>query len=338
MSRIRASSRCFLFFILGALPVPLVASAQTASPPPQDGTAGAKAAPSAASPAPPPASSDADSAAPPPPDEAAEWVERDTELGEQSTLTGGAGLLRTEHAQTNAPGQFRLSFVGEWFSAGFLCTAKFPCPDPNGGPPITSDNLSHVGGTLSLGVSIAKLGPGTLDGSAGVVTYANSDTANRPALLQVLGDTVLGTRYVAPLGDIFHLGGAADLWLVNGSGSVGLDAKATSARFVALATADLRGMLAGSAAVQRQHRLLARQHRRCYPRHRGRAGPAHHAYRALWPWRQPRRPRRFPSRRGGSSGRRPGASICRVARRSSEQPPGLRVLAGQRGLRQLLEE
>jgi outer membrane protein OmpA-like peptidoglycan-associated protein len=245
MSRIRASSRRFLFFILAALPLPLVASAQTANPPPQDGTAGAKAASSAAPAAPPPApspSSDADSAASPPQDEAAEWVERDSELGEQSTLTGGAGLLRTEHAQTNAPGQFRLSFIGEWFSAGFLCTEKFPCPDPNGGPPITSDNLSHVGGTLSLGVSIAKLGPGTLDGSAAVVTYANSDTANRPALLQVLGDTVLGTRYVAPLGDIFHLGGAADLWLVNGSGSVGLDAKATSARFVALATADLRGM------------------------------------------------------------------------------------------------
>jgi outer membrane protein OmpA-like peptidoglycan-associated protein len=174
--------------------------------------------------------------------EVAEWVQRDTEIGEQSTLTGGAGLLRTEHAQTNAPGQFRLSFVGEWFSAGFLCTTKFMCPNPSGGPPITSDTLNHVGGTLSLGVAIAKLGPGTLDGSAGVVTYANSDNANRPALLQVLGDSVLGVRYVAPLGDVFHVGAVTDLWLVNGSGSVGLDSAATSARFGALGTADLRGM------------------------------------------------------------------------------------------------
>jgi outer membrane protein OmpA-like peptidoglycan-associated protein len=171
-----------------------------------------------------------------------DWVQRESEIAEQSTLTGGAGLLRTEHAQTNSPGQFRLSFISEWFSAGFLCTSKFPCPDPNGVAPITSDNLSHVGGTLSLGVSIAKLGPGTLDGSIGVVTYANSDSANRPALLQVLGDSVLGVRYVAPAGDVFHFGAATDLWLVNGSGSVGLDGKATSARFVALATADLRGI------------------------------------------------------------------------------------------------
>jgi outer membrane protein OmpA-like peptidoglycan-associated protein len=169
-------------------------------------------------------------------------VQRDSDIGEQSTLTGGAGLLRTEHAQSNSPGQFRLSFVGEWFSAGFLCTSKFPCPNPSGMAPITSDNLSHVGGTLSLGVSIAQLGPGILDGSAGVVTYANSDAANRPGLLQVLGDSVLGLRYVAPLGDVFHLGAATDLWLVNGSGSVGLDAAATSARFVALGTADLRGL------------------------------------------------------------------------------------------------
>jgi outer membrane protein OmpA-like peptidoglycan-associated protein len=172
----------------------------------------------------------------------AEWVQRDTDVAEQNTLNGGAGLLRTQHAQSNAPGQFRLSFVGEWFSAGFLCTSKFPCPDPNGGAPITSDTMSHVGGTLALGVSIAKLGPGILDGSAAIVTYANSDGANRPALLQVLGDTVLGLRYVAPIGDVFHVGLDTDLWLINGSGSVGLDGSATSARFGGLATVDLRGL------------------------------------------------------------------------------------------------
>jgi outer membrane protein OmpA-like peptidoglycan-associated protein len=175
-------------------------------------------------------------------DEEVDWKRRDVEIAEQSTLTGGAGLLRTEHAQTNAPGQFRLSFIGEWFSAGFLCTSKFPCPDPNGGVPITSDTMNHVGGTLALGVSIAKLGPGVIDASAALITYANSDSANRPALLQVLGDSVLGVRYVAPVGDVFHLGATINLWLINGSGSVGLDGNATSARFMGMATADLREM------------------------------------------------------------------------------------------------
>lgn len=280
MSRIRAYSRVILS--LAAVVVSRPSLAQTGSPPPlppPDTSSGAKAplpplptgtsagsatsgtsagsatsatSGSGATSTPPPSgalgppagssAASAPSSTPSHSSETAEWVERDSEIGEQSTLTGGAGLLRTEHAQTNAPGQFRLSFVGEWFSAGFLCTSKFNCPNPSGGPPITSDTLNHVGGTLSLGVAIAKLGPGTLDGSAGVVTYANSDNANRPALLQVLGDSVLGVRYVAPVGDVFHVGAVTDLWLVNGSGSVGLDSAATSARFGALGTADLRGM------------------------------------------------------------------------------------------------
>jgi outer membrane protein OmpA-like peptidoglycan-associated protein len=171
-----------------------------------------------------------------------EWAARDEAIAEQNTLAGGPGLLRTQHAQSNAPGQFRLSFVGEWFSAGFLCTSGFQCPNPTGGPPKSSDTLSHVGGTLSLGVSIAKLGDGTLDGSASIVTYANSDDANRPALLQVLGDTTLGLRYVAPVGDVLHLGVLTELWLINGSGSVGLDGGGTSARFGGLGTVDLRGL------------------------------------------------------------------------------------------------
>jgi outer membrane protein OmpA-like peptidoglycan-associated protein len=171
-----------------------------------------------------------------------EWVQRDNLLNEGSTLEGASGLLHTQHAQANAPGQFRLGFTTEWFSAGFLCTPQFPCPNPTGGAPLKTDTVSHIGGTLSLGVSVAKLGPGTLEAFAALVAYANSDSANRPALLQVLGDTDFGLKYVAPLGDVMNVGGFTELWLINGSGSVGLDTGGTSARFGALATADLRGM------------------------------------------------------------------------------------------------
>ncbi|HEV3189807.1 MAG TPA: OmpA family protein [Polyangiaceae bacterium] len=176
------------------------------------------------------------------PTDSADWALRDSVLNEGSTLGGASGLLRTQHAQASAPGQFRLGFTTEWFSAGFLCTPQFPCPNPTGGAPLTSDTVSHIGGTLSLGVSVAKLGPGTLEGYAAVVAYANSDSANRPALLQVLGDTDFGVKYMAPLGDVMHVGGFMELWLINGSGSVGLDSGGTGARFGAVATADLRGM------------------------------------------------------------------------------------------------
>ncbi len=170
------------------------------------------------------------------------WAERDRFLNESNTLTGGSGLLRTQHAETGVPGQFRLGFVGEWFSAGFLCTPQFPCPNPTGGSPIRTDTLNHIGGTLTLGVSIAQLGPGILEGYASTEAYANSDAANQPALLQVLGDTDLGVKYVAPAGDVMRLGLFTELLFINGLGSVGLDDGGTSARFGGIATADLRGL------------------------------------------------------------------------------------------------
>ena len=49
-----------------------------------------------------------------------EWQERDRKLNEGVVLGGGVGLLHTQHAQGGAPGQFRLAFTTEYFSAGFL--------------------------------------------------------------------------------------------------------------------------------------------------------------------------------------------------------------------------
>ena len=167
-----------------------------------------------------------------------EWKERDQLLNEASSLAGGAGLLNTQHAQGNAAGQFRLGFMTEFFSSGFLCTSTFPCRNKNGGPAVTNDSLSHIGGTISLGVGITKW----LEAYANTGAYANSDDVNKPSLLQVLGDTTLGGKYVVPLSKVFHVGLAADLLLVNGTGAVGLDGGGTSGRFIGLFTGDLRGL------------------------------------------------------------------------------------------------
>ena len=180
---------------------------------------------------------------------AAEWAARDRAINESNTITGGSGLLHTQHAQSGEPGQFRLGFVAEWFKAGFLCTSKFPCPNPTGGAALTTDSLSHTGGTLSLGATLASIGAGTFDGYVGVSAIANSDSANRPGLLQVLGDTDLGIKYMAPVGDVMHLGLFTELWLINGTGSVGLDGGGTSAKFGAIATADLRGNATSSSSI-----------------------------------------------------------------------------------------
>jgi outer membrane protein OmpA-like peptidoglycan-associated protein len=217
-----------------AAPAPAAAPADTTTP-------AAPAAPATPAEAPPPpaqdsaAAADAEDAA-----QKAEWERRDALLDESNTLTGGVGLLRTQHAESGAPGQFRVGFVGEWFSAGFLCTTQFPCP--KGGALLTSDTLDHTGGTLSLGASLFKIGDGTFEAYLSTGAYANSDTANSPSVLQVLGDTNLAVKYAAPIGDVFNLGLFTELWLINGTGAVGLDGSGTSAKFGGIGTLDFRGL------------------------------------------------------------------------------------------------
>jgi outer membrane protein OmpA-like peptidoglycan-associated protein len=150
--------------------------------------------------------------------------------------------VKTQHAQSGSPGQLRIGFVGEWFSAGFLCTTQFPCRDPRTGAAVTSDKLNHVGGTLSIGGSLFPVGAGTFEGYVSTSAYANSDDSNAPPLLQVLGDTNFAVKYVAPVGSVLNLGLLTELWLINGTGSVGLDGSGTSAKFGGLGTVDLRGL------------------------------------------------------------------------------------------------
>jgi outer membrane protein OmpA-like peptidoglycan-associated protein len=173
-----------------------------------------------------------------PPDADKEWAEREQKLNEGTTLTGGIGLLHTQHAQGGAAGQFRVDFGTEWFSSSFLCSREFPCRDPrNANNVFQSDSADHIGGRLRVSMQVAKW----LDTYIATSALANSNPANRPALLQVLGDSTLGAKAHGQLSRIFHLGGAFELWLVNGTGSVGLDGAGTSLKFRGLATADLRG-------------------------------------------------------------------------------------------------
>jgi outer membrane protein OmpA-like peptidoglycan-associated protein len=168
-----------------------------------------------------------------------EWAERDRKMNEGSTLTGGVGLVHTQHAQGGAVGQFRVGFTSEYFSAGFLCTDAFPCRDPrNTGGTIRNDTSDHIGGRLTLSMQVLKW----LEPYMATSAFANSNPANRPSLLQVLGDSTLGAKVHGSLGKVFHVGGAFELWLVNGTGAVGLDGAGTGAKFRGLATADLRGM------------------------------------------------------------------------------------------------
>ncbi|MFO0667787.1 MAG: OmpA family protein [Polyangiaceae bacterium] len=167
-----------------------------------------------------------------------EWADRDRKLGETLNLDGSTGLLHTQHAQSGAPGQFRLQFMTEYFSAGFLCSAAYPCKNPRGAGLLLEDQNDHIGGRLALGVTVTKW----LEVFANTSAYANSNSANRPGLLQVLGDSAIGAKAFGQLGKVMFVGGGLDFWLLNGTGAVGPLGDATTVRFNALATADLRGL------------------------------------------------------------------------------------------------
>lgn len=167
----------------------------------------------------------------------AEWAVREQRLAETTTNEGSVGLLHTRHAQGGLPGQWRLQLMTEYFSAGFLCSPEFPCTLPNGAQDTgTLDETSHTGGRLSVGFGLTKW----LEGFATLSAYANSNPVNRPALLQVLGDSVLGLKAFGGLSKTFFVGGGFDLALTNGTGAVGLDGGGTGARFHGLATFDFR--------------------------------------------------------------------------------------------------
>lgn len=173
------------------------------------------------------------------PKENEEWAERDRKMNEAATLTGGVGLVHTQHAQGGAAGQFRVGFTTEYMSAGFLCSSEFPCRDPrNPQQQIRTDSTDHIGGRLTLSMQVLKW----LEPYMATAAFANSNPNNRPSLLQVLGDSTLGAKAHGQLSKVFYAGGAFELWLVNGTGSVGLDGAGTSLKFRGLATADLRGM------------------------------------------------------------------------------------------------
>ncbi|CAN5146615.1 hypothetical protein BH09MYX1_BH09MYX1_07550 [soil metagenome] len=213
----------------GGAPAPTATGTATVAKPPPATTTTPAGKPAAAAPA------DATPTETPPSDE---WKDRDRTIDEASSLHGDVGILHVEHAQIGNSGQFRLGFTSEFYAGGFLCTPEFPCPNPRGGAKITSDSLSHIGGTISLDVSILKW----LEAYATTGAYANSDDQNRPTLLQVLGDINFGVKAGGGITKWLYVAGLAELHLVNCTGAVGLAGGATGGRLAALATTDFRGL------------------------------------------------------------------------------------------------
>ena len=155
----------------------------------------------------------------------------------QNNLSGSTGLLHLSEAGSGAPGTFRVSLISEYFTGtGFLCDGK-DCPIPPGETKQAEDDVTRIGAHVGINATVLPF----LEAYVGFHASATDNDQGRPQLLQVLGDTSVGLKGFMPHqpDQIFTAGGEAQLWLLNGTGGVGLDGGGTSFAIRGLATLDL---------------------------------------------------------------------------------------------------
>ncbi len=180
------------------------------------------------------ASASGEMAAPNDPEMERAW--RRASLKIQNNLSASTGLLHVSEAGSGAPGTFRVSFITEYFKgSGFLCGTN--CPPPPGATAGQEDSVTRIASHLGINATILPF----LEGYVGFHASATDNDQGRPQLLQVLGDTSIGLKGFMPHNpdQIFSAGGEAQLWLLNGTGGVGLDGSGTSFAIRGLATMDL---------------------------------------------------------------------------------------------------
>lgn len=147
-------------------------------------------------------------------------------LQNQVSLLGSTGMLRTHYAGSGPVGTFRFSLLGSYLSTDtFLCPQ---CNDPGGGPGSTADEVSRVAANVQLSATVLSW----LEAYFGIHSTATSNTRGDPELLQVLGDTTWGLKAFMPHDPnaTFSAGGAVEMWMLNGTGGVGVDASSFALR------------------------------------------------------------------------------------------------------------
>jgi outer membrane protein OmpA-like peptidoglycan-associated protein len=158
--------------------------------------------------------------------------ERAMRLRSQVGLRGSTGLLRLQGASSAPEGTFRVGYLGSYMTTtGFLCPQ---CEALDGGDPSVEDDVSRVTANVQLNATVLPY----LEAYVAVHSTATSNSRGEPAVLQTLGDTTWGVKGFMPYkpGQVLSAGGALELWMLNGAGSVAIDNASVAVR--ALGTAD----------------------------------------------------------------------------------------------------
>ena len=147
----------------------------------------------------------------------------------QNSLSGSTGLLRVVEAGSGREGTFRVNFLSSWFTgSGVICDGTNDCPN--------EDEVTHIGAHLTISATPVPF----LEGYLGLHSHATSNDQGSPKLLQVLGDTSLGVKLFMPRepDSLFTAGGDLSLWLLNGTGAVGVEGGGTSFNIKGVTTLD----------------------------------------------------------------------------------------------------
>src|SRR5690606_31288010 len=111
------------------------------------------------------------------------------------------------------------------------------CRDPITGDVLPDDSARRTDAYVTLSATPFSF----MEAFAGIRNSAVSNSDGTPQLLTVVGDTNLGLKFFSPAvpDQIFSFGGEVDLYLMTGSGGVGLAGNATSFDMRALGSMDL---------------------------------------------------------------------------------------------------
>lgn len=155
-------------------------------------------------------------AAAPTDDEEWDREQREASLRFGNTLSGAVGLLHMQTPFSGAPGTFRASFsLGYYSGTGFLCKSGTDCDPSRTG----QDEAKTASSDIALSATLLPY----LEAYVAMHSSATRNSFGHPQLLQVVGDSNFGMKLFSPAKPdrILAFGGSLDLYLLNGSGSIG---------------------------------------------------------------------------------------------------------------------
>ena len=169
---------------------------------------------------------------------------RQEALRRQSAYRASTGLFQTHSASSGPVGSFRFGILTSYMSStGFLCPQ---CETFDGGPAFLEDDVSRVGAHVQLSVTPLPY----LEAYWAIHSTATTNSLGTPELLQVLGDTTWGVKGFVPVpaADLVSVGGALELWMLNGAGSIGIDNASVALR--ALGSVDFTKLKANELPIK----------------------------------------------------------------------------------------